>query len=173
MNFTLGPISKTISNTGLLFPRIQEPRVWQKIILFPFFWKPSLTQYSPLSSGYILQVWTRNQSNNYYLMFIACSQTNKKTFILLWYLGYFGGWKDLENKALTKVLADCQDWSRKILPSPPRYEKSCLRNCLFSVPGILTRLPTCPTRHSALSRESPPRLTRLTFCKNLVPHLEY
>ena len=77
--------------------------------------------------------------------------------------------KQIAHKSPCRLL-DC---SKKIRPPPPRYEKSSLRNCLFSAPN--------PTRHSAsqscLTRPcllkqrvtTPPRLIRLKFCKNLVP----
>ena len=59
--------------------------------------------------------------------------TNKqKTFMLLWYLGYFGGWKDLENKALTKVLVDTRLF-RLFKENPPLLNPPDMKNPVFEI----------------------------------------
>ena len=47
--------------------------------------------------------------------------------MLLWYLGYFGGWKDLENKALTKVLVDTRLF-RLFKENPPVTSQIYMKN---------------------------------------------
>ena len=104
-------------------------------------------------------------------MFIACSQiTNYK---LLWYLG---GWKNIKKQIAHKSPDRLLDCLKKILPPPPRYETSCLPNCLFTVPRILlvtthSASQSCLARPCLLQQRvtTPPSLIRLKFCKNLVP----